>query len=50
MGQDEYLIYATIDAVAHWNINKPITPTDWNLHIKKKKSENAIQLVNTRLQ
>ena len=29
--QDEYLSYATVDAITHRDINKPVTTSNWNL-------------------
>lgn len=34
LGQHKNLVYATIDAIAHWNVYEPVASSNWNLQIK----------------
>lgn len=39
LGEDKNFVYTTINAVAHRNINKPVTPSNWHLGTRKKKKK-----------
>ena len=45
LGQHENLVYSTVDAVAHWDVYKPVAPSEWYLQNTMScvfKSQNFI--------
>lgn len=48
--QDVYFVDATVDAVAHWNINDLVASTNRNLHMKEGQSVNHQQVRNVLFQ
>jgi hypothetical protein len=42
LGHHEYLVYATVEAVAHWNVDKPVTSSNRNLRNATKGKEQDL--------
>lgn len=44
LGEDKNFVYSTINAVAHRNINKPVTPSNWYLETRNQDIVNVIKM------